>query len=200
LGNSKKLLQSEINKLSNNKDWKKIRLGDFFDLYQPKTISGNQILLKGSYKVYGANGVIGFYEKYNHEDEEVLMTCRGATCGTINISEKKSWINGNAMIIRPKKSNISKYFIAYILTSIDKIKAISGAAQPQITRKSLSPLEIPIPFVGDRPNTKEQKRIVIKLDKISDELKLLLEKYQNQLSNFNKLKQSILNYALAGKL
>jgi len=38
LGNSKKLLQSEINKLSNNKDWKKIRLGDFFDLYQPKTI------------------------------------------------------------------------------------------------------------------------------------------------------------------
>jgi len=56
--------------------------------------------------------------KYNHEDEEVLMTCRGATCGTINISEKilDKW---ECHDHKTKKSNISKYFIAYILTSID---------------------------------------------------------------------------------
>jgi len=142
------------------KHWPTKKLGEVCDLYQPKTITSKEIKSEGHYKVFGANGVIGYYDKYNHEESEVLVTCRGATCGTVNMSEPKSWITGNAMVVHPKKENISKKFLFFLLKAIDIDKAISGSAQPQITRKSLSPIEIPLPSLS------EQKRIVEKIEKL----------------------------------
>lgn len=129
-----------------NCTWSLVKLGDVCELYQPKTITSNEIESVGLYKVFGANGIIGFYDKYNHEESEVLVTCRGATCGVVNKSEPKSWITGNAMVIKPKKENdINKDFLFYILTNTDLTPVISGAAQPQITRQNISPFKIPLP-------------------------------------------------------
>lgn len=97
--------------------WEMVRLGEVCEMYQPKTISGQEIKQHGQYKVFGANGVIGFYDKFNHEFAEIAMTCRGATCGTINLTEPKSWITGNAMVIKPiKESNLLKLFLKNIVT------------------------------------------------------------------------------------
>jgi type I restriction enzyme, S subunit len=68
-------------------------------MYQPKTITQQDMMIDGEFKVYGANGLIGFYDKYNHECSEILVTCRGATCGEVNLSEPKSWVTGNAMVV-----------------------------------------------------------------------------------------------------
>jgi restriction endonuclease S subunit len=73
--------------------WEIKQLGDVCELYQPKTISSKEMVDDGDYPVFGANGIIGKYDKYNHEEPQLLITCRGATCGSINISEPKSWIN-----------------------------------------------------------------------------------------------------------
>ena len=100
---------------------------------------------RGDYKVYGANGVIGFYHEYNHELPEVVITCRGATCGTINFTESKVWITGNAMVAQPKNKNISKKYLFEILEFCDLNSTITGTAQPQITRENLSPYKIPLP-------------------------------------------------------
>ena len=95
----------------------------------------------GEYTVFGANGVIGKYDKYNHEEPQLLITCRGATCGSVNISTPKSWINGNAMVVRPKDNSIDLKFLEYMFRGgIDLSETISGAAQPQITRQSLNPV------------------------------------------------------------
>ncbi|NCQ30363.1 MAG: restriction endonuclease subunit S, partial [Armatimonadetes bacterium] len=72
---------------------------------------------------------------------------RGATCGSVNISEPKSWITGNAMVVRPKNVSIEMRFLEYLFRGgIDISKAITGAAQPQITRTNLAPLEINYPI------------------------------------------------------
>ncbi|MDD3940345.1 MAG: N-6 DNA methylase [Candidatus Pacebacteria bacterium] len=125
--------------------WPMVELGEMCDIYQPKTITSNQIKDIGKYKVFGANGVIGYFDKYNHEDAEVAMTCRGATCGTINFTEPKSWITGNAMIIKPKGNDLNKTFLFYLLGGTDLSSVISGAAQPQITQTSLKSFKIPLP-------------------------------------------------------
>ena len=57
----------------------KILLGDICKPKQWKTIS-TSMLEEDGYPVYGANGIIGKYSKYNHEKETLLITCRGATC------------------------------------------------------------------------------------------------------------------------
>lgn len=87
-----------------------VELGEVCEIYQPKTITSKEIKQTGKYKVFGANGVIGFYDKFNHEDAEVLITCRSKPAGNSNISEPKSWITGNAMVIKPK-DNLDKNFL-----------------------------------------------------------------------------------------
>ena len=144
--------------------WLTRKLGEVCEIYQPKTISTKEMNENGKYPVFGANGIIGRYDKFNHEEPQLLVTCRGATCGAINISEPNSWITGNAMVIRPKGKELSLEFLTYIFRGILNIsKAITGAAQPQITRTNLAPLEISYPAsVG------EQQRIVAILDEAFD--------------------------------
>jgi restriction endonuclease S subunit len=107
-----------------------LRLGDVCDLYQPITISAKEFLDNGQYKVFGANSIIGYYDRYYHEDSEVLITCGGAICGTINYSEPKSWITGNAMVAKPKDERVNKNYLFYLLKNVDLSGAISGSAQP----------------------------------------------------------------------
>lgn len=75
-----------------------ITLQDIADIYQPQTIASTDLTEDG-YLVYGANGIIGKYHSFNHEKEQICITCRGNTCGTVNFTEPKSWITGNAMVI-----------------------------------------------------------------------------------------------------
>jgi len=132
------------------KGWNLIALGDVCDIYQPQTISMREMTQTGPYKVFGANGVIGNYDKYNHENSEILVTCRGATCGSVNISEPKMWITGNSMVIHSKTENLHRKFLYYVLKNIKFSQIISGTAQPQITRTTLSPLKIPLPSLAEQ--------------------------------------------------
>ena len=125
--------------------WAMVELGEICKLYQPRTITSQDILDEGNYKVYGANGVIGFYQQFNHDLPEVVIACRGATCGTVNFTEAKSWITGNAMVVKPKKDGVLKKFLFEILRFCDLSATITGAAQPQITRENLSPYKISLP-------------------------------------------------------
>jgi type I restriction enzyme M protein len=126
-------------------EWPIVELGDVCELYQPKTITSSDLKADGQFVVYGANGIIGRYDQFNHEHPEVLITCRGATCGTINMSQPKSWVTGNAMVATPKDGRIDKSFLHSLLLGSDLSPTISGSAQPQITRQGLSPFKIPLP-------------------------------------------------------
>lgn len=155
-----------------------VELGEVCKLYQPKTISQNEMNDKGQYIVYGANGVIGRYDQYNHEDRELLITCRGATCGTINMSKPKAWITGNAMVAQPIDNRLNKDYLFYLLKSSDLSATISGAAQPQITRANLSPFQIPLPPLSI------QEEIVAEIEgyqKIIDGAKAVVENYKPKI-------------------
>ena len=139
--------------------WTQTTLGKLCKMYQPKTISAKEMVADGDYVVFGANGIIGRYDKYNHEEPQLLVTCRGATCGAVNVSEPFSWINGNAMVIKPDLEKVSLKYMEYLFRGgINLSTAITGAAQPQITRKSLEPIQFSYPPLA------EQQRIVAKLD------------------------------------
>lgn len=166
-----------------NQKWPFVELGEVCEMYQPKTITSKEIKSEGKYKVFGANGIIGYYDKYNHEDSEVLITCRGATCGTLNLSEPNSWITGNAMVVKPKDNRLNKQFLFYILKNSDFKSVISGSAQPQITRTSLSPLKIPLPPIEVQKEIAEQ--IEVKQNAI-DHAKAIIQNLERERRYFGQ--------------
>lgn len=165
--------------------WTYKKLGEVCELYQPKTISTKEMVPDGEFDVFGANGIIGKYNQYNHEHSEILMTCRGATCGNINISTPKSWINGNAMVVHIKDDTIlNRAFLVYALSFIDKKHIITGAAQPQITRQTLSPLTIAFPCLS------EQLSIVSRLDAAFAQINAIKTNAEKQLAEARQLFQA----------
>lgn len=167
--------------------WVESTLGSSFELYQPQTITTKDLIENGKYQVYGANGVIGRYDKFNHEEPQLLITCRGATCGAVNVSSPYAWINGNAMVVKPKSKDVDVRFVEFFFRgAVDLTKAITGAAQPQITRQSLSPIIFRYP-----PLTTQQK-IVAKLDAIFAEIDKATAAAEANTRNAEALFQSYL--------
>ena len=158
---------------------KYLKLSEICNPKQWKTLSTEQLLDKG-FPVYGANGKIGYYSTYNHELPTIMITCRGATCGSINISEPKSWINGNAMCLDNLSSDVSLKYLAFYLQNYNFNHVISGSAQPQITREGLEKVKVKV-------YAKElQEKISIQLDKVQkiiSESKAILEKYDTLIKS-----------------
>lgn len=170
-------------------------LGEMCEIYQPKTIALADLVPDGPYVVYGANGPIGRYTTYNHEHSEVLVTCRGATCGQVNVSEPHSWITGNAMVIRPRSKAIEKEFLEVILRNVvDWGSVITGAAQPQITRTSLAPTRIPVPDMVTQANIVRRSK---QLHAAIDELQM---HFQRKVDDVLELRRSLLQVAFPGQL
>jgi len=163
------------------------------DVYQPKTISRQKMKTDGEFEVYGANGVIGRFDQFNHEEAEVLLSCRG-NCGTVNVSKPRSWINGNAMVFSPKDSRIQKGYLEYVLRGMDWTPVITGTAQPQITRTSIKDVFINL------PSPEIQHEIYMKLEGALTQVtnaSILSETIESQGAS---LRRSLLNAAFTGQL
>jgi type I restriction enzyme S subunit len=158
---------------------KVVKLTDICRPKQWKTISTRDFLSEG-YPVFGANGKIGFYSEFNHESPTIMITCRGATCGRINISEPFSYINGNAMALDDLVLDVDLKFLYYYLSNTNLNDCISGSAQPQITRSGLERIQIPLPPLP------EQKRIAEILDKAD----ALRQKNKQLLAAYDELLQA----------
>ena len=129
--------------------WKEKRLGSISEIYQPQTISQSECT-GGEYPVYGANGLIGYYHKYNHDKEQVAICCRGASCGKVNLVPEKSWITGNAMVINVDKSNINKKYLYELLSFQNLNYMVCGSGQPQITREPCISHKVYVPSLEEQ--------------------------------------------------
>ena len=169
--------------------WETVRLGEVAEIYQPQTISSNELTDKG-YQVYGANGQIGFYSRYNHELPQVVITCRGSSCGTVNITPSKCWITGNAMVVNvDNKENIDKDYFYYLMSNSSFKALISGSGQPQIVRTPL------VNYSVYMPTLKEQTaiaQILTTADREIEEAKAKLESLRSQ-------KRGLMQQLLSGK-
>lgn len=163
------------------KGWRTQSLGDVCHVYQPETIA-QKALRPGPYPVYGANGQIGWHDTANHQESELLLGCRGSV-GSIHQTTGPAWINGNAMVVRPQTGVMDRDFLAYaLLGGVDITAAITGAAQPQITRTSLSP--IPISYPAD---ISEQRHLVAILDEAFDAIATAKANTEKNLQNVRAL-------------
>lgn len=171
--------------------WEMKKLGDIAEIYQPITIS-DALFTEDGYNVFGANGIIGKYHSYNHENWQSIITCRGSTCGTVNKTTDKCWITGNAMVINVDDNpDIHKLFFYYLLSFQSYQNIISGTGQPQIVRKPLLDFDIILP-----KDKIEQTAITEILSDMDSEIEALEQK----LNKYKSIKQGMMENLLTGKI
>ncbi|MCG3676244.1 restriction endonuclease subunit S [Aliarcobacter butzleri] len=184
-----KLLSGEVRFSGFTDEWEEVRLGEIADIYQPQTISQTELTNDG-FDVYGANGIIGKYHQYNHELEQIAVTCRGNTCGTVNFTKPKSWITGNAMVINLDNSTKAiKIFIYYLFLNTNFTYLISGSGQPQITG-NIKNHKLKLPSLP------EQQKIAEVLSLADVEINLL----KNSLEELKLQKKALMQKLLTGEV
>lgn len=120
-------------------------------------------LSPAGFPVYGANGPIGFADRYTHEKPVLLIGCRGS-CGTLHITPPKAYANGNAMALDDlDQERVDLRYLYFYFQYRGFADVVSGSSQPQITRQGLSRVVVPVPSGQD--SLAEQRRIADILDK-----------------------------------
>ena len=157
----------------------KVKLTDICSPKQWENLPTSKLLENG-YPVYGANGVIGYYNEYNHENPVIAITCRGTTCGTINITAPKAYVTGNAMCLDNVCSDVLQEYLYYYLIHYDFNRVISGSAQPQITRQGLKKVEIKLYSV------EEQRKVI----EILNKTRAVIDKRKHELQKLDKIIKS----------
>lgn len=133
------------------------------------------------------------------EPETVLIALTGATAGKVGLLKFKACANQSVVGIKPYL-DINVKFLFYQLMARRKeiLSDCIGSAQPHISKEYVTKINFALPPLL------EQQRIVDRIEQIEpllqqyDKLEKQLTKLENEITD--KLKKSILQYAIEGKL
>jgi type I restriction enzyme S subunit len=170
-------------------DWTETALGEVAEIQQGQNLAISA-LTTGEYPVYGANGIVGHFDRWNFNQDVVALGCRGS-CGTVHSVTGKVWLANNVMAVWPKnESQVAVAFIALVLETADLRSSgvISGQVQPQITRTSLSPLGFILPPLS------EQEEIVGIVSAMDD----VITSTEQAISDAKELRSGLLSDLLSG--
>ena len=128
--------------------WEQRKLGDLFNF---RYGDGNHNPSNGGkYFVYGANGIIGGYDKYNSEDS-IIIGHMGEYAGSVLWANGKHFVTYNGTITKPKKDNIDRKFGFYLLYRRELNKICGGSGLPFLSYQELNKVDV------DLSNNKEEQ-------------------------------------------
>lgn len=167
-------------------EWIYCKLKNVVKISSGEAISKEEYTDTG-YEIIGANGVIGYCDKFNNTNQ-VITTGRVGTIGTTHIYEK-SWITDNVLIIETKDI-INIDYLCNVIPNFDFKQMTSGTAMPLITATKLSNIYIPM------PPFEEQVRIATHLDIECAKIDDVISKSKATIEEYKKLKQSVITEAV----
>lgn len=127
------------------KGWKVKKYEDEFNVKYGKGLPTDK-LTKDGFPVFGSNGQIGYYTSYMYETPQILISCRGASSGVVNISLPKSFITNNSLICEMTNKTESVFeYLKYCFLNTNLVQYQTGSAQPQITINNIVKLKLLIP-------------------------------------------------------
>lgn len=186
-----KFVDSELGMIPEG--WKVGTLDEIFSLKYGKNLSTSMILEKGDYPVYGANGIIGYYNEYNCDKYSVLVTSRGNGSGDVSRTHHpQSFITNNSFVVEPLEhyKYIKLPFINGLFNIIDFKSYCSGSAQPQLTNKAMRNICIISPPM----------ELVIKYCEILETLFSHIECVIDENSRLSLLRDTLLPRLMSGEL
>ena len=131
--------------------WEKKAVDSIYSIKYGKNLSTKLISESGDFPVYGANGIIGYYDKANCNEQVVLITSRGNGSGDVLMTyHKEAFITNNSFIVSPLEdySYCQLPFTYQFLRNANFRSVRTGAAQPQLTNQSIHTVDVVLPTKG----------------------------------------------------
>jgi len=176
----------------NLSDWKRVKLGDVLSLKSGNSLTQRN-MVKGKYPVYGGNGIAGYHNEYNLDNETVIIGRVGYYCGSVHLVNEKVWVTDNALIVSFDKTEVNIYFLNFLLKYLKLGNYSKSTAQPVISGKSI------LPITTSLPSYEEQTIIAHYIKHLYTKESMILEKVDNFSHNIFELESSILLNSFKGK-
>ena len=141
--------------------WKKYNMGEVAELKNGKSRPEKV----GAYPVYGGNGILGYTDEFNVDNETIIIGRVGAYCGAVYFERNKSWISDNALYAKTHKGFDSKYLF-YLLKYKNLNQYAGGSSHPLLTQCRLNELKVEVPPLPT------QRRIASILSALDDKIEL----------------------------
>ena len=178
-------------------NWCWCRIGHIFTLQAGKFISSDSIKGEGKYPCYGGNGLRGYVDVCNRAGRFPLIGRQGALCGNINIADGEFYATEHAVVVQGYSNYIADW-AACFLNALNLNQYATATAQPGLAVNKINQIILPLPPVA------EQQRIVVAIEKTLEKIKDLKKdelKLQLLQKSFpKKMKDSLLQAAIQGKL
>ena len=106
---------------------------------------------KGSYRYYGAQGVIDYIDDYIFDGKYLLIAEDGENLKSkkqniAQLAEGKFWVNNHAHIVQCNEKCRIEY-LCYLLNSMDLSGFITGSAQPKLSQANMNKISFQIPLI-----------------------------------------------------
>lgn len=94
--------------------------------------------------IYGGNGILGYTNRFNAEDESIIIGRVGAYCGSLYLENQPIWVSDNALLAKVKDPIYTK-FLFYILKNNELNSMAEGSSHPLLTQGLIKSIPIIIP-------------------------------------------------------
>ena len=173
--------------------WQILKLRQLVKLESGSALPLDRINPDGKYPVYGGNNIRGFTENFNMKGDYILVGRQGSLCGNINYASGEFWATEHAVVVYPKKP-VSLTFLGELLRTMNLNQYSIASAQAGLLVDRISNIyTIYIPFEEQIQIAKKIDHENLKLDKLIDKQKMLIEKLKEYRS-------SVISYAVTGKI
>ena len=164
----------------NDGEWEEKKLGDITNS-ENSTLTLNKI--KNGFSVYGADGVVGHIDKFQHKERYISIVKDGSGVGRLNLCEPKSSILGTLSCIKSK--NLEKFdihWIYYLMNTINFTSYKKGTGIPHIYYSDFKNELIPL------PSLEEQQKIANCLSSLDE----LIEAQEEKLKLLKEHKKGLM--------
>lgn len=165
-------------------EWEMVELGKIVKLSSGRGLT-QQNMVEGEFPVYGGNGINGYHNEYFIEKPIIVIGRVGAYCGSVIITQPKSWVTDNGLYVTEYLMEINQDYLAQVLSQLELNKFAKVGGQPSISQSTVYERQIPVPTLA------EQELIVSQIEKeqqLVNANKELIKLYEQKIKDeINKL-------------
>ncbi len=164
-------------------EWREVRLNEFIKVSSGEGLPDSK-MKPGQFPVYGGNGITGFHNHFLFDESRLIIGRVGALCGNVHITQVKSWITDNALVVSFLNSNQDSKFWYYVLSNLNLRDYAFQSAQPVITGGIIEKIRLKIPT--EKSSQQKIAHILTTCDSV-------ISQTQSAIAKYKAIKQGLLH-------